>query len=320
MKTIYIYSVILSIHIFTGCQRPNPVKPYNKGVKALAASKYQEAADYFEKAVTIHPRFAQAWLNLGTAMARKKPPNYREAQKAYMTAIREWRDKKSRWKPYNNLAWLYSSAKRKSFRRAKEAIKYAKRAVELTFQENANCLHTLARAYTTSRRYIKAIKTIKKAIEVDDRIIYRRFLRKLNGTSGYPSKHSSAIKRNSKFSKRRINKKCNNSTDCKGEKNWVCFNKSCSRRGICKSAIRVAQLVEREAFRNPRESENIALNRAARALKMKPADAKAVYSYVTIVGLKAPSLQQPAKKLCISLKEIVVAMRKARVQLKQLLK
>lgn len=194
MKLTLVYLMIAAILVLSGCQRPNPVKPYNQGVKALAGNKYQEAADYFEKAVNIHPRFAQAWLNLGTALARKKSPNYREAKKAYMTAIKEWRDQKTSWKPYNNLAWLFATAKRMSFRRANKAIKYAKRAVDLTFEENANCLHTLAMAHALNKDYLMAIKTIKKAIEIDERRIYTRALKKFRKKAGLPEEKPTAKK------------------------------------------------------------------------------------------------------------------------------
>jgi tetratricopeptide (TPR) repeat protein len=63
----------------------NAKKAYQKGIKALQKSKWDEGETQFQKAVDIYPKFAAAWFELGRALEQQN--KFDEARKAHAEAI-----------------------------------------------------------------------------------------------------------------------------------------------------------------------------------------------------------------------------------------
>ncbi|MFH2133477.1 MAG: tetratricopeptide repeat protein, partial [bacterium] len=66
---------------------------------------------------------------------------------------------------WNNLAWMYLTAKNKEMHKLEEALQLALKAVELS-PSPAN-LDTLAEAYYQKKEYQKALKTVERALDRD---------------------------------------------------------------------------------------------------------------------------------------------------------
>ena len=66
----------------------------------------------------------------------------------------------------NNLAWLLASHPDPKVRDGAEAVKYAKRACELTEYREAFLVGTLAAAYAENKQFDEAHKMAEKAIEI----------------------------------------------------------------------------------------------------------------------------------------------------------
>jgi tetratricopeptide (TPR) repeat protein len=63
----------------------------------------------------------------------------------------------------NNLAWSLAANPRQELRNGKEAVQLASKAVELTGQQQAVFIGTLAAAYAEDGQFAKAVETAKKA-------------------------------------------------------------------------------------------------------------------------------------------------------------
>lgn len=63
---------------------PNARKAYEKGLDAENKSKFAEARKYFEQAVTLYPKYASAWFQLGTLFERENQKD--SARDAYTRA------------------------------------------------------------------------------------------------------------------------------------------------------------------------------------------------------------------------------------------
>ena len=64
----------------------DPVQEYQRGVEAMQASRYRDAARFFQHVVDASPREANGWFMLGRAKAGV--PDLRGARRAYERAIR----------------------------------------------------------------------------------------------------------------------------------------------------------------------------------------------------------------------------------------
>ncbi|HKW34374.1 MAG TPA: tetratricopeptide repeat protein [Candidatus Acidoferrum sp.] len=63
---------------------PNARKAYERGLDAENKGKLDEAGKYFEQAVKLYPKYASAWLQLGTVRARENQKD--SAREAYIQA------------------------------------------------------------------------------------------------------------------------------------------------------------------------------------------------------------------------------------------
>lgn len=73
------------IFIVSGCAYDPPGYPeYNVGVGLFRAGDYEGAAEHFQRATELNPSFAEAFMNLGTALYQLQ--RYEEALRAYKQA------------------------------------------------------------------------------------------------------------------------------------------------------------------------------------------------------------------------------------------
>ena len=61
------------------------------------------------------------------------------------------------------LAWLYATAKNKSYRNGEKTVIFALKAINL--QKSAKCIDTLGAAYVENKQHEKAIETVKQIVK-----------------------------------------------------------------------------------------------------------------------------------------------------------
>jgi len=77
-KLVFAVAVLLTISIvFLSCQRKDPTDILNSAMKALNDKNYNEAIEYFNKAIEMYPYFAEPYFFRATTYFRMK--NYEEA-------------------------------------------------------------------------------------------------------------------------------------------------------------------------------------------------------------------------------------------------
>ena len=133
---------------------------HNKmGIALLAMGKPNEAIVHLDEALRINSNQPDVYVNLGLAYSQLG---------RYAPAVRNW-TRAAELKPnsaeiLNNLAWLLATASDASVQDANKAIELAQRACELTGNEKAGILDTLAAAYAASGRFEDAARTAQQAI------------------------------------------------------------------------------------------------------------------------------------------------------------
>jgi spermidine synthase len=97
------------------------------GEMLVLARQWQDAADVFRRAATLHPQEAT---------------------------------------PANNLAWLRATCPDDAIRNGREAVEWGERACRITEYKNTFCLRSLAAAYAEAGRFDEAIRTAEGALEM----------------------------------------------------------------------------------------------------------------------------------------------------------
>ncbi len=131
------------------------------GAALMAMGKLDEAEARFRKAADMNPSDPYAWLGLGNIYKAKG--DLARAEKVILRALEAAPNLPE---ANNNLAWLYATAKDPAFRKPALALKYARRANELTAYRNPDWLDTLAHAYAANGNFRLAVETEKKALEL----------------------------------------------------------------------------------------------------------------------------------------------------------
>jgi tetratricopeptide (TPR) repeat protein len=131
------------------------------GAALIDAEKTDEAIGYLTKAIQLDPKSALAYGELGRAMAQTGKIN--EAIALFEKAHRLEPDWVS---PINALAWHLATHNDDKIRNPTKAVQLAKRACELTNNEDPGTLDTLAAAYAAAGRFSQAIETAEKALEL----------------------------------------------------------------------------------------------------------------------------------------------------------
>ena len=131
----------------------------NRGVTKRVLGQWREAAADYTKALKIAPRHPQALANRGYVL--KKLGRFKEAARDYQRALKV---NPNEAVVYNDLAWLLATCGEKDIRSPAEAIKYAKKAVELD-PEEGHYLDTLAAAYAANGDFEQATETGLEAVK-----------------------------------------------------------------------------------------------------------------------------------------------------------
>lgn len=133
-----------------------------------------EAERAYLEAIRLRPDIPQAHVNLGNVLEASSKPA--EAEQAYLEALRL---QPKLVRALNNLAWLWVSSTDPAFRRPKEALVYAKEAVQLSERMEAGPLDTLAETLYSLGRCFDAIQTEREAIvEEPGNAAYKSSLRR----------------------------------------------------------------------------------------------------------------------------------------------
>ena len=142
----------------TSMQAPKPAKAaYEKGLAALLKDKPADAAKDFEKAVSLYPKYADAWVNLAKVrLASGAVPPARDALNKAMGADPRL------VAPYLELGLL--AAKDGKWQ---EAARYLDRAVELDPADYAQAWYTDAVAHFNLAQYDPAEKAARAAVKLD---------------------------------------------------------------------------------------------------------------------------------------------------------
>ncbi len=115
---------------------------YNLGIVYWMKGHNDSAIASYKEAVRLKPDSYQAHTNLGVSYKMKG--QYDAAIASYREAIRLKPDYGA---AHNDLAWLWVTSKDPAFRRPKEALVHAQRAVRLTGRKDGPVLNTLADVY-----------------------------------------------------------------------------------------------------------------------------------------------------------------------------
>ncbi|MDE3195371.1 MAG: tetratricopeptide repeat protein [Acidobacteriota bacterium] len=134
-------------------------KAYDHGLQALAKSKKDEALKDFEKATSLYPKFADAWVNLGKLLLEQQKTA--EARTALVKAI-ECDPKLVT--PYLELGALSASEAK-----WQESRDYLDRGLKLDPVDFPQAWYTDAVANYNLKRYDAAEKSAREAVRLDPR-------------------------------------------------------------------------------------------------------------------------------------------------------
>jgi tetratricopeptide (TPR) repeat protein len=131
---------------------------YNLGLFMLLHNKPDEAVSHFAAALVERPDFAAVHYRLAQALSRQH--KLKEAIFHYREAFRLKPDLAD---ALNELAWILATAPDSGLRSGTEAVQLAKRACELTKNQQAAFLTTLSAAHAETGRFSDAIATAQMA-------------------------------------------------------------------------------------------------------------------------------------------------------------
>jgi len=129
----------------------------NKGATLFEQEKNIEALACFERALTLKPDFEVAWANKGRALAELD--RHQEAVACYTNAVR--------LNPKNETAWFYMGRSFGFLGRAEDVVSCADRALKLDPQDSQKWLLKAQGLYGL-RRYQDAIKCLQQAAALGD--------------------------------------------------------------------------------------------------------------------------------------------------------
>jgi tetratricopeptide (TPR) repeat protein len=132
-------------------------KAYEKGAAAMSERKWTAAQKHFERAVSLYPRFAQAWCDLGESLHAQS--RGKEARVAWERAIES--------DPKYLKTYLQSARLALEEGRMQEALETTGRALEQTPIEFPGIYFFNAVAHFNLKQMDAAEKSVRQAIEYD---------------------------------------------------------------------------------------------------------------------------------------------------------
>jgi tetratricopeptide (TPR) repeat protein len=148
---------------------------YNLGMAFKQKGRMDEAVVQFRKVVKLQPESAEAYYNLGDALVQ----NGKEAE-AITNLHRAVEINPDYSDAANDLAWELATAPQASVRNGSLAVELAQHANQLANGKDLDVLDTLAAAYAEAGRFDDAVKTMRKAIELDQSLAELDRLAQLN--------------------------------------------------------------------------------------------------------------------------------------------
>jgi len=133
----------------------------NLGLALAASGRTDEAIAHHREALRLEPNHAKARYNLGSALAGSGRAD--EAIEHYQRLLELMPDS---IEALNDLAWLLATRETAQGGDPARAIALAQRARELSGEDDAQCLDTLAAAYAAAGRYPDAVVTAEKSIQL----------------------------------------------------------------------------------------------------------------------------------------------------------
>jgi tetratricopeptide (TPR) repeat protein len=134
---------------------------YQRGIALYKSGKEKEVIEDFDKVLILDSRMISAYVYRG--LCREKTGEYLEALKDFTSALALNPEDAS---IHNNLAWLYATAEDEKIQDKAKTLEHAKKAAELSRENNAEILDTLARAYFINGQVKDAIETENKALKL----------------------------------------------------------------------------------------------------------------------------------------------------------
>jgi tetratricopeptide (TPR) repeat protein len=133
----------------------------NIGRIMMFQGNYESAAEHLTEAIRFDPAFPSTYYCLGQVLVKIGKAD--EAVPRFEDAIRLKPD----WvEPMKDLAWLLASSDKITVRNPDKAVKFARRACELTNYNKPEILDTLAVSYAAAGDFDKAVETAQKALEL----------------------------------------------------------------------------------------------------------------------------------------------------------
>lgn len=143
---------------------------------------YARAIEDLDRALLIDPDVPYGYRRRGAVWAAVN--NYERAIADYKESIRLDPDSRNQYEVYNDLAWLYATARDRRFRNATEAVDLAQKAVALNDTDPA--IHdTLAAAYVEADRPDDALVSYRRAMELGGESHVRRYQEDLKKKGHY---------------------------------------------------------------------------------------------------------------------------------------
>ncbi|MEO8096107.1 MAG: tetratricopeptide repeat protein [Acidobacteriota bacterium] len=161
--TIVLYPIVktegYSVSATTGLAPKDARKAYEKGTEEAKKEKFENAEKEFRKAVTLHPKFADAWMGLGQVYAGLKRPA--EAREAYLKAV----------EADPNYVYPYEKLYKLAFEEAKweDLLANTERLLRLNPYEFPDAYYFNGVAHYQLKNWDAAEKSLEQAIEADRR-------------------------------------------------------------------------------------------------------------------------------------------------------
>lgn len=145
-------------------EESDDVIAYKQGIAQTRAGKFKEAVEFYEKAILLNPKYAQAYHELGYALL--KLGKYKESVEASKEAITL---KPKNPETYKNLASAYQSLN--DLEKACENLGKVRDLMPNNFQAVSN----LSKCYIQQGKNDEAIKSYKDAIRINPRNANARY-------------------------------------------------------------------------------------------------------------------------------------------------